>query len=172
MLALQEQYQRLGAIADTHEVLQALFRRFASLVDASLRNASPPLKGLSVCLHPDENYFDVTFTGRTLRFAFSSYLEPAGDLRGLVEYRQVETLHEQTTKIGRFTFTPTGTTDLRERTGEGAENTPVSLQASEEATALVLHVLFSLLTHCPTASLHPGAAGPGSGPAGPSPKFV
>ena len=113
MLPLEQIYKKLEAASKRHSKLTTKFQDFANLLKEQVTNQSFPIQGITIQFQSDQAYFTTSFTGRTLRFTFSSVLSEGGVLTGVVSCTLVkESPQTAFTSIGSFTFNGAGETDL------------------------------------------------------------
>lgn len=92
-----------------HADLQAMFAIFARHVEAGITDPF----GMVPELHLDEGYFILRFAGRTVYFQFCSVPNDNGTLGGKVHcFLKTELPEPTVTRVGEFTFTPNGQTNL------------------------------------------------------------
>jgi hypothetical protein len=113
MLKWNQLHQQLETVANRHSQLAAKFQVFAKFVENQVTTPMFHIKGISISLHLEEDYFTTTFAGRTLRFDFSSTLPEKGSLIGIVKCSLMKELPRISyVPVGEFTFTGSGMTNL------------------------------------------------------------
>lgn len=114
MLDWNQLNKNLVRVSDKHSKLASKFGEFAKLVESQVNEPTFRIKGITTSLHLDQSYFTITFAGHTIVFLFTSLLEGGETLKGSVQcYLRKEFPEPLHIKIGEFSFTRSGQTDLK-----------------------------------------------------------
>lgn len=113
MLDLNQLHQQLGTVSNRHSLLAVKFQGFAKCVEEQVAAPTFYIKGISVSLRLEDDYFTTAFAGRALRFSFSSALSENGLLVGIVTCVLTKDFPEKLfVPVGEFTFSGNGKTNL------------------------------------------------------------
>ncbi len=139
MLKWSPLHQQLETVANRHLQLAAKFQAFAKFVAEQVTAPMFHIKGISVSLHLEQDYFTTTFSGRTLRFDFSSALSESGSLVGTVMCNLVKKYPEiSLASVGEFTFTGSGKTNLN----NPEDGDPISIDDERPSLYVGLHFIY------------------------------
>jgi len=104
----------LEKASNSHNQLSALFSQFGKSVESQVSAPNFHIKGITVSLHLEKNYFTADFAGRSVMFVFSSSLDSSGTFSGNVQcYLHNEFPEPIHVKFGEFNFSESGQTDLK-----------------------------------------------------------
>lgn len=143
MLNWDQLCQQLETIANRHLQLATKFQAFAKFVEAQVTAPTFHIKGISVSLHLEQDYFTTTFAGRTLHFTFSSGLSENGSLVGTVMCGLMKEIPKKMmVPVGDFTFTGSGKTNLN----NPEDGDPIIVDEDIPALCIGLHFIYQGLS--------------------------
>ncbi len=143
MLNWNALHQNLEKAAIRHQLLVSRFNNFAKFVEEQVTHQTFHIKGISTSLQLEQGIFTTTFSGRTLYFVFSSTAEDTGTLIGNVKcHLKIGFSEREFIKIGEFTFTGSGQTNLI----EPEDNGPITIDSDLSSLYVVLHFIHESLS--------------------------
>lgn len=130
--------KQLTAISSRHLKLASIFQTFARNVHAQVTVHDFHIKGISVTLNAEEDYFTITFVGKELRFSFGSILTETGSLEGRVRCDRIQRFpSELIIPVGEVQFTGSGNTGLFDPDNDD----PITLSDEIDALKVVLNLI-------------------------------
>jgi len=85
MTQLNILYMRMTKISERYTKLKTIFDNFCNLATAQLTDEKCTVKGITFSPKLERNYFDVSFTGKTVRFSFYVAEDKIPSLQGFVK---------------------------------------------------------------------------------------
>lgn len=137
MLEWKQLDETIASAANRHQQLHGRFNTFANYINDHLK-----YNGLVVVLKLDEDYFSITFAGRTLNYVFSSAFGTSGALIGNVKcFLEIEWQECEYNEIDAFTFTGTGETNLT----KPDDSDSFSINDDVDSLHIALHFVYKSL---------------------------
>ena len=127
----------MSRISQRYDKLKTIFSTFAELATSHLVDDKCPVKGITFLPQLDNNYFDVCFAGKTVRFSFSIAEDSMGFVQGVVRCAYVRPDGKPLDEIiGEFSFNGHGETSLKT-----ADDDPLCIELLPDTAEVVLRFL-------------------------------
>jgi hypothetical protein len=115
MLSFNDLENDIASVSRDHIQLKALFEEFANNFIRQFPTQFSYIKHVETLINFDDDYFEVAFAGRTLRFKFKSLLVKDDGLKGsIICCRMPSFPQEEPEQLGTVTFDTSGQTNMVE----------------------------------------------------------
>lgn len=137
MIQLKILYSRMTRISEKYAQLKTIFDNFCHLATAQLTDDRCTVKGITFSPNLEQNSFDVSFAGKTVRFSFVVAEDEIPSLQGFVECNPIGRDEKpMNIVIGRLSFNHRAETAFRTE-----DNDPLCIDVQWAAGYLVLYFL-------------------------------
>jgi hypothetical protein len=114
MMEARDLYNYMTHLSERYEKLKSIFDNFTQFASTRLTNGQCPVKGIVFLPKLDNNYLDVSFAGKKIRFTFFALRDENNYLRGFIKCNPINE-DEKTLGplIGEVSFNVQGETNLK-----------------------------------------------------------
>lgn len=145
MILLKDLYSKMTRVSERYVQLKTIFDNFCHLAAAQLTNDKCSVKGVTFLPNLENNNFDVSFVGKTMRFSFYIAEGEKPSVQGFVKCNPIgRDQKPMDIVISQFSFNTTA-----ETTFMTPDNDPLAINTQWAAGYLVLHFLNDALEKWP-----------------------
>ena len=142
MLSFNQLLDDLTLASVRHRGLRKLFAEFATFLEKDLTRVDVPVKGISVTLELETDYFEIQFAGRVIHVTFSSRVMDKDQIGVVSCFIYTAYPEGKFIDVCGFTFTGKGETDLL----MPPKNESLYLNWDVSAEAIAFHLIHAALS--------------------------